>query len=566
MSADIATTDLGAPCCSAGKGTGAATSAASSKRAPRKAAVVKTVQAEPSSSPPTPDPNDPQNNTVTKKRQRGRPNKQQVLPPALLAPDAADVVPVGEGNELDGNVAGGGNGGAVGLTSDGARGTTATGAAPCDAPSGEGDMGDMGGATGMQSEEGAVSPAAKAPAKTTRRGRKAKVVVGAYDASGACNGGGVIGGIAGGDDGLDSNENIIVRLAVFNQTAGGSTAGTGDGGECDMVGVHGGGAGAVGGGGGIAGAAAGMGVPAADAVGGSAATNHAAGGQPSNPYPYNTHAGEYNTFQSMPMEFSGDVGSAGGVGASCEMMATQTQDVITRTVDGAGATLLLAPPSAAHAPPSSLQSAGHDCNNDINRPRCVALLKDFEMKSKNHEWPSSTSICCYWCCHQFNSVPFGIPVKYVDKKFYVFGCFCSLECAAAYNFQTCESHDERWERYHLINVMSHKIGHVDRVRSAPCRLALKMFGGFMDIDAFRSYCKTSTKVLSVNFPPMMTLTQQIEELNECDVSSEYKYIPLDIERINKYREKIVLRRTKPVTEFKNTLDSLMNLKIHAQGT
>ena len=60
---------------------------------------------------------------------------------------------------------------------------------------------------------------------------------------------------------------------------------------------------------------------------------------------------------------------------------------------------------------------------------------------------------------------------------------------------------------------------------------------------------------------MMTLTQQIEEINESDINSEFKYIPLDTDRINKYKEKIKLKRTKPITEFKNTLDHAMNLKI-----
>jgi len=194
--------------------------------------------------------------------------------------------------------------------------------------------------------------------------------------------------------------------------------------------------------------------------------------------------------------------------------------------------------------------------------KVVELLKDFEMKSKASEWPVTTSIACYWCCHKFNTVPFGIPVKFYKEKFHVFGCFCSLECAAAYNFNFAESQDETWERYNLINLLSRKLGHVNRVKPAPNRLALKMFGGHMEIEDFRRFTVTQ-KVLNVNFPPMMTLTQQIEELNECDVSSEYRYIPLDHERINKYKEKLTLRRTKPVTEFKHTLDHMMNLKIQS---
>ena len=199
---------------------------------------------------------------------------------------------------------------------------------------------------------------------------------------------------------------------------------------------------------------------------------------------------------------------------------------------------------------------------DIAELKVVDLLKDFQNKSDHCEWPQNTSIACYWCCHQFQTVPFGIPVKYHNGKFHVFGCFCSLECATAFNFNSHESSDEIWERFNLINLLSRKLLYKPLVKSAPSRLALKMFGGHLDIDAFRE-CFDSNKILSENFPPMMTLTQQIEEINQCDIDSEYRYVPIDTDRINKYKEKLTLKRTKPLTNYKHTLDHMMNLKIQS---
>jgi hypothetical protein len=193
--------------------------------------------------------------------------------------------------------------------------------------------------------------------------------------------------------------------------------------------------------------------------------------------------------------------------------------------------------------------------------RIVELLKDFEMKNKMSEWPQSTSISCYWCCHTFKTVPFGIPVKFYNEKFHVFGCFCSLECAAAFNFNSKESSDEIWERNNLLNLLSRRLGYKPVIKPAPSRLSLKMFGGHMDIETFRKYFD-SKKILNINFPPMMTMTQQIEEINECDINSEYRFIPLDNDRINKYKEKLTLKRNKPLTNYKHTLDHMMNLKIH----
>jgi hypothetical protein len=200
------------------------------------------------------------------------------------------------------------------------------------------------------------------------------------------------------------------------------------------------------------------------------------------------------------------------------------------------------------------------CENVNSSLKIVHLLKDFEEKNKQNEWPMTTSIACYWCCHQFNNAPFGIPVKYKSDKFFVYGCFCSLECASSYNFEDKSHVEEMWERYSLINFLSRTIGFKNVVKPAPSRLCLKLFGGQMNIEEFRSYTKTN-KLVSVNFPPMMTIVQQLEEINESDINSDFKYIPLDTERIKKYKDELKLKRLKPINNYKNTLDHAMNLKI-----
>jgi hypothetical protein len=197
-------------------------------------------------------------------------------------------------------------------------------------------------------------------------------------------------------------------------------------------------------------------------------------------------------------------------------------------------------------------------NSESNDLKVINLLQDFEEKNKVNEWPSNTSICCYWCCHKFENAPFGIPVNYSNGKFDVFGCFCSLECASAYNFKMHDNIDEMWERYNLINLLYRKINKGVLVKPAPDRLVLKMFGGFMDIKEFRETYK-SNKLLNVNFPPMTSLTQQIEEINEHELNNDFRYIPLDQDRVEKYKAKI-FKRNKPLINNKNSLESSMNLK------
>ena len=195
----------------------------------------------------------------------------------------------------------------------------------------------------------------------------------------------------------------------------------------------------------------------------------------------------------------------------------------------------------------------------VNSLKVIELLKDFEEKNKHNEWPSNTSIHCYWCCHKFNNTPFGIPVKYINERFYVYGCFCSLECCAAHNLDSKDSSDDIWERSSLINMLARRLGYKNHIKPAPSRLALKIFGGHMDVDEFREYCN-SNKIMNINFPPMLTMTQQIEEINASDISNAYRYVPIDTNRIDKFKEKVKLKRNKPITNFKNTLDHTMNLK------
>ncbi len=226
-------------------------------------------------------------------------------------------------------------------------------------------------------------------------------------------------------------------------------------------------------------------------------------------------------------------------------------------------------PSEAVMPTTSAAVA-QAAEATVDRTRIVSLLKDFDEKTKNNEWPTSTHLCCYWDGHRFDGVPIGIPLKYTDGRFTVFGCFCSFECAAAYNFASHESIDEMWERFSLINLLFHKVHRLPAevrhvaVKCAPNRLALKQFGGHMTIDEFRSF-GSSGKFLSVNFPPMMTAVQQIEETNESDVSIEQKYVAVDGDRVQKYKDKVLKTRGKPTNGAarRNTLDNTMNIRTAA---
>lgn len=179
------------------------------------------------------------------------------------------------------------------------------------------------------------------------------------------------------------------------------------------------------------------------------------------------------------------------------------------------------------------------------------IFFDFVTANNNREWPTSVKIACLWCTECFTNTPCGIPLKYDNGKYQLFGNFCSPECAAAYNFDNFSSEDNVWEYYSFIN---HVYGGKKEIKVAPPRLALKKFGGKLTIGEFRECNQNYNKTYEVVEPPFVSVIPTLEEVvinNNCKSFSNY----------NENSEEYRLKRTKPLPNYKNTLDSCMNLKI-----
>ena len=114
---------------------------------------------------------------------------------------------------------------------------------------------------------------------------------------------------------------------------------------------------------------------------------------------------------------------------------------------------------------------------------CHTLLPEFTGK----DWPTSTSVHCWWCCHGFTTVPIGVPFSYVEAtdSFQVLGCFCGFSCASAYM-----RNDRRGvlvDKLFLLHYMHRKVmGSDAAVKPSPPREMLKKFGGPFNVDDFRS--------------------------------------------------------------------------------
>mmetsp|Transcript_8774 Transcript_8774/g.12171 ORF Transcript_8774/g.12171 Transcript_8774/m.12171 type:complete len:379 (+) Transcript_8774:1322-2458(+) len=130
------------------------------------------------------------------------------------------------------------------------------------------------------------------------------------------------------------------------------------------------------------------------------------------------------------------------------------------------------------------------------------------------KWPRSTDKLCLHCFHGFSSVPVPIPRRFDEDRnlFYVFGIFCSVNCAKAYILE----HDRAisaTRMFYFSHMCREVFGIRGRVRPAPPRIRLKMFAGDLTIEEFRhksTRVLTETVILEPPFVPNPLLFKESE--------------------------------------------------------
>lgn len=110
---------------------------------------------------------------------------------------------------------------------------------------------------------------------------------------------------------------------------------------------------------------------------------------------------------------------------------------------------------------------------------CYQLLPNFLERS----WPSSTNVRCWWCTHNFNTMPIPLPIGIkADGKYKVKGCFCSFNCSMAFALH------EKQDGYLLGHLQKKLTGKpiTTPIPPAPSRYCLREYGGPCTIDEFRT--------------------------------------------------------------------------------
>ena len=182
------------------------------------------------------------------------------------------------------------------------------------------------------------------------------------------------------------------------------------------------------------------------------------------------------------------------------------------------------------------------------------VLTHLGININGSKWIEKTDVACLFCCHSFKETPWGIPYKYKDGKFQLFGNFCLPNCGLAYILHTYKDDDSLWEKVALLNLLCFKVyGKYKNLQPSFDKMALIMFGGTLDIIEYRKIISSNEKTYSIEFPPCNTIIPMLEEIYKKSALSN-TFIPIDNNRINIANNELKLKRSKPIINHKNTLD------------
>lgn len=137
---------------------------------------------------------------------------------------------------------------------------------------------------------------------------------------------------------------------------------------------------------------------------------------------------------------------------------------------------------------------------------CVQVIDKDGVEFK----PQKTDHKCWWCDESFDNIPAYIVNNFRDNKYFIFGNFCSFNCAVTYNLRSLKDFKCN-TRHALINKLRTEItGKTDVIKLAGERELLYSKGGVLSIEKFREGFSHITFDMKMNIPPIIPLVHVIE--------------------------------------------------------
>jgi len=156
--------------------------------------------------------------------------------------------------------------------------------------------------------------------------------------------------------------------------------------------------------------------------------------------------------------------------------------------------------------PSQDSSSSKDKNKAIHEK-----LKALQVRLHNNTI-CETNSACFWCTYEFSNLPIAIPKFEMSNTYYVYGCFCSPECAVAHLMNENIDNSTKFERYHLLSYIYSKVfNYENNIKPAPNpHYMLKKFCGNLTIEEYRELFKSHNYLFIIDKP----ITRELPELHE----------------------------------------------------
>jgi hypothetical protein len=219
-------------------------------------------------------------------------------------------------------------------------------------------------------------------------------------------------------------------------------------------------------------------------------------------------------------------------------------------------------------PTRSMEQPASTTSDRQNKHKKKGYMIMFQDMIENGKWiKKDKEVKCWWCCHEVDDTPLGLPLKYnvSKKKYLVKGYFCSTACTLAWWKTSKYARDSNI--MHLIKMLYRGItgsSIMDPVEPAPPRETLKMFGGDLDIEEFRR-ATTNKKAYKLLDYPLMVVKEYIEEIdlnilkerNKSISVAEPKNMTLQDDQIKEAKSRLS-RIERPAVD--NTIDKFLNIR------
>lgn len=200
--------------------------------------------------------------------------------------------------------------------------------------------------------------------------------------------------------------------------------------------------------------------------------------------------------------------------------------------------------------------------------RTVVLGCYASSPGKTFPIPKTTEIHCYWCSHSFENEPCFLPVKEESGIYYIYGNFCTPQCALASLLNEHLDSHVRWERMALLHRMYRpKDSAGGRLYPAPPRESLVEFGGIYTYEEFRQHITNASIRIDLHKPPLVSILGVLDTkpIDFYDSSLQNTVAQgFSIDRFKAWSEQggaLRLKRSKPLKDMDSTLDACIQIKI-----